>query len=144
MKLAAIVRVFIIHLTLITASFGQTAMYDQVTKIVKELATTNRYDESFTIGIGGIISPQYQLFEQLVSLATPQQLLDLTTHKNAVVRLYAFQALKRKQVVIPDKYLKQFDNDQTLITVMRGCILEQQPVNMLINHTLSAAYKSNN
>ena len=144
MNLSAIVRVFIIHLTFITASFGQTAMNDQVTKIVNEIATTNRYDESYTIGIGGIISTQYQLFQQLAQLATPQQLVDLINHKNAVVRLYAYQALRRKKVKISEGIMTDFANDRTLITVMRGCIMEQQPVSTLINHKLNAAYKASN
>ena len=144
MNLSAIVRVFIIHLTFITASFGQTAMNDQVTKIVNEIATTNRYDESYTIGIGGIISTQYQLFQQLAQLATPQQLVDLINHTNAVVRLYAYQALRGKGVNIHERILNQFAKDKTLITVMRGCIMEQQPVSALINHKLIAAYKSSN
>ena len=144
MNLSAIVRVFIIHLTFITASFGQTAMNDQVTKIVNEIATTNRYDESYTIGIGGIISTQYQLFQQLAQLATPQQLVDLINHKNAVVRLYAYQALRRKKVKISEGIMTDFANDRTLITVLRGCIMEQQPVSTLINHKLNAAYKASN
>ena len=144
MNLSAIVRVFIIHLTFITASFGQTAMNDQVTKIVNEIATTNRYDESYTIGIGGIISTQYQLFQQLAQLATPQQLVDLINHTNAVVRLYAYQALRRKEVNIHDRILNQFAKDKTLIMAMQGCIMYQQPVSTLINHKLSAAYKASN
>ena len=144
MKLPALVRVFIIHLTLISVSFGQAAKHDEVTKIVNEIATTNRYDESYTIGIGGIISTQYQLFQQLAQLATPQQLVDLINHKNAVVRLYAYQALRRKKVKISEGIMTDFANDRTLITVLRGCIMEQQPVSMLINHKLIATYKASN
>ena len=143
MKLPAKVTVFIL-LTMITTLYGQTSKQDPVKKIVNEIASTNRYDESFTIGIGGILSTQYQLFQQLAQKATSQQLVDLATHKNAVVRLYAFQALRGKEVNIPEKILNQFANDKTIVTVMRGCIMEQLSMNMLVAHKLSSATQISN
>lgn len=138
MKLPAKLLVFILHLTFITASFGQVSTRDTIHKMVTEMVATNRYDENFSIGIGGILSKQYQLFQRLVQIATPQQLIELTSHKNAVVRLYAFQALRSKEVIIPERTLKQFANDTSIITVMRGCIVLQQSMNLLIEHKLTS------
>ena len=123
-----------------TFSFGQSSQKDSVSIIVIALAKGNTYDETFTTGFAGSISKQFRLFEKLVLAATEQQLRDLTEHSNPVVRLYAYQALKRKNLIIPARILERFVNDSATITVIRGCILQKQQVRYGIRHKLISPY----
>lgn len=72
------------------------------------------------------------VFEQLLSLSTEQQLNDLAAHhKNGVVRLYAFQALKRKKSNISEALVQQFQNDNTKIKTLNGCQGDEKTINFL-------------
>lgn len=61
--------------------------------------------------------------EELTKLATK--------HKNAVVRLYAFQSLVLKLKDIPKAIIDQFKNDATMIDTLRGDITDKSPVNKI-------------
>src|SRR5690349_20975267 len=77
--------------------FRQQQAKGPLKAIVTAIATRNVYEISYMVGFAGTVSEQYLHFKQLLSTATDQQLTDLATNnKNAVVRLYAFQALKQK------------------------------------------------
>ena len=92
--------VFVVTLSLATVvfSFGQKTMGDSVATLARAMANSDIYEVSYTVGYTGAISQQYQRFERLLSLATEQQLIDLAyRYDNAVIRLYAFQALRQKK-----------------------------------------------
>ena len=102
------------------SSYGQ--INESLEKVVQEIAISNIYEVSYTVGFAGSVSEQYLRFNKLLSLATEQQLTDMAAqNKNAVVRLYALQALRQKHVKIPDNLLKQFQNDQTIVRLLNGC-----------------------
>ena len=126
-------------LSLVTGniSFGQKPKNDSVAIIVTGIANTNIYEVSSTVGYAGSLSKQYQRFEGLSSLATEQQLLDLASrNENAVVRLYALQALKQKKINIPEVLVEQFNNDRTIVTMLKGCIGNKKTVNELAKQNL--------
>ena len=107
---------------------GQNLQFNSIGLVVFEMAQHNIY-ESKTIGFTGLQSKQYQRFQQLLSIATTDQLIDLATnHHNAVVRLYSFQALHQKKITIPEKLSAQFENDKTMIDVYRGCVRETKSI----------------
>ena len=119
------------------SSFGQRQSDDSLATVVKEIANNNVYEVSYTVGIAGAISSQLQRFDLLLSLSTNDQLLNLATHnKNAVVRLYAFQALKHKKIEIPTALNQQFQNDKTIVEMLNGCVGDKKSVSTLAQQNI--------
>lgn len=120
------IKTTILLLTLFTGtallSFGQKQRNDSLEKVVQGITISNIYEVSYTVGFAGSVSKQYLRFNKLLSLATEKQLTDMAAqNKNAVVRLYALQALRQKHVKIPDNLLKQFRHDKTIVIILNGC-----------------------
>lgn len=121
------------------SSFGQRQSDDSLATVVKAIANNNVYEVSLTVGYAGTVSEQLQRFDLLLSLATSDQLMDIAAHnKNAVVRLYAFQALKRKKIEIPKSLIQQFQNDNTVVEMLNGCVADKKSVNTLAQHNLKS------
>ncbi len=119
-----------VSLLFVSLSFcqGQNIQFNTVGLVVFEMAQHNIY-ESHTIGYASLKSKQYERFQQLLTMATTEQLLDLANnHHNGVVRLYCFQALKHKKISIPDVLSEQFKNDKSQVNVYRGCVRELKTV----------------
>ena len=128
-----------------TLSFGQKQKVDSLAPILKAMAINNVYEVSTTVGYAGSVSKQYLRFEKLLSLATIKQLIDIATNdKNAVVRLYALQALKREKIIISTALIQQFQNDQTIVEVLNGCIGNKKSVNTLAQQDLKSPYALSN
>jgi hypothetical protein len=118
-------------------AFCQQSEQDSVHAIIKEMAAYNQYEVTYSVGFAGAFSKQYQRFEKLISIASPSQLIEIAgNHKNAVVRLYAYQALKFKKAAIPETLIRQFDRDKTHVQTFTGCIAEERTVNSLKNETI--------
>jgi hypothetical protein len=60
-------------------------------------------------------------------------------NKNAVVRLYAFQALKQKHADVGGDLLKQFQHDETMVETLEGCIGGKKTVKELAAQNLRPA-----
>lgn len=100
--------------------------------IAKEIAANNVYEQTYTIGYFNLKSEQRERFEKLVSIANEKQLLKLASkNKNAVVRLYSFQALKKKTKIIPESLIRKFKNDHTEIITINGCLANKRNINNL-------------
>jgi hypothetical protein len=132
-------------ISLFTASavfaFSQQHHPDLVKDLVSAMAHSNMYEVSHTVGFTGEPSKQYQRYEQLTALATKQELLHLAEkHKNGVVRLYAWQGLKNRKAVIPEQLFHQFSNDRTVIKVLKGCIANEKPLNVLYQQELTSSF----
>lgn len=131
----------ILFLTLFSVTtlfcFGQKETNHSMKRIVSAMAKNDVYEVSYTVGFAGSVSKQYLRFKQLLSLATEQQLTYLAAkNKNAVVRLYALQALRRKHANIPNILLEQFQNDKTIVTTQNGCNGDKETVNELATQNL--------
>jgi hypothetical protein len=101
---------------------AQDLKFNTLFFVVDEMASTNTYDVSKTVGYTGAISKQFERFKQLIALASDQQLLNLAAnHKNAVVRIYSLKALLHKKVTIPIELLQQFKNDDEKVIELNGC-----------------------
>ncbi len=104
---------------------------------VTEMARHNIYETSKTIGYANVVSSQYQRFELLIRLATEQELINLAVHnKSAVVRLYALQAIRLKNITIPDKITEQFQKDKTRVETLEGCLGDKRTVSILAMQNL--------
>lgn len=99
----------------------QLQLSDSVVDILKEISMHNIYEYKI-VGVAGAVSKQYLRYEKLERVATIDELIKISKdYKNAVARLYAFQALKLKGIVISKDLQEQFDNDKSKIQVLNGC-----------------------
>lgn len=113
--------------------------------MVTAIANRNVYEVSYTVGFAGTVLKQYLRFKQLLSLATEQQLTYLAAqNKNAVVRLYALQALRQKHIDISDNLLAQFEHDKTIVMTLNGCNGDKKTVSELAKQNLQFAYHLTN
>ena len=120
--------------------FGQKQTNDSLKAVVTAIANSNVYEVSYTVGFAGTVSKQYLRFKQLLSLATEQQLTDLASlNENAVVRLYALQALRQKHANISGSLLEQFQHDRTIVTTLNGCNGDKKTVSELTSWNLQFA-----
>ena len=118
--------------------FAQGLQIAALPMVVNGMAAHNVY-ESETIGIANARSKQFERYQQLISIATKEQLLDLANeHGNAVVRLYAFQALRERNIAIPKSLQQKFKDDETIVPVLEGCVANKFPLNKLAASQLSA------
>ena len=121
-------------------SFAQKENDKRLPNTIKEIANFNIYETTCTVGFAGDSSSQYQRFNLLATLATTQQLMMLATkHKNPVVRLYSYQALKKRNVEIPSSLLEKFKSDQNEVISLQGCLAENTTVNKLTNQIFVAS-----
>jgi len=90
-------------------------------KIVDSIEKGNRVESSH-IGEGGSPSEQWDKYEQLKKVATIDQLVALTDHKNSAVRCYAFQALATKRSDKIFSVLLMHLNDTSRVSTQSGCI----------------------
>jgi hypothetical protein len=127
----------IIFLLLVLSGYAQKQADTPLKTAIQEMADHDLYETSRTVGFAGTASKQYQRFQQFLSVATEQQLTELAArHKNAVVRLYAFQALKKKKADIPAGLWEQFINDGTAVSTLNGCIGDKKTVSELVKESL--------
>ena len=130
------INIYLLFLFLATGfnSFAQKENTNTLSNAIKEIAHFNVYETTCNVGYAGGASSQYQRFNLLKSLATTQQLIILATkHKNPVVRLYSFQALKKRNIDIPASLADKFKSDRDEVISLQGCLAENTRVNLLTN-----------
>lgn len=124
--------------------FAQNVTNKNFSKTIKEIAAFNIYETTCTVGFSNMPSTQYERFKLLASHANDEDLILLAgTHKNAVVRLYAFQALKKREIEMPASIVEKFKNDVSEVISLQGCLAENTRVNQLLNQIFipSTTYK---
>jgi len=90
---------------------------DPVKKIVREMAKTNVFE--LQVSGTNTTGNQKVRFQQLLENSDTLELASLiTNHKNAVVRLYAFQAMVLRQKIIPRNIIDRIMNDKSLVNVI--------------------------
>lgn len=100
---------------------------EHIGAIVDSLARVNEIHGSY-VGFSGETTRQYEHFIQLSELACPEELLLLTSHKNAVVRAYAFWSLARQQYEGLEKVLLEHARDEALVREVQGGMVTTVPV----------------
>lgn len=113
--------------------FASYAQPNDIGVVVFNIAMENRFEGAY-VGFAGTKSKPYASYEQLVKLADSTQLAGLCLHHfNAVVRLYAAQALQEKNIAIDKKIDEKMQGDNTTVFTLKGCIAN--------NETLATIYK---
>ena len=120
-----------VHFSIVTGN-AQGITLQSVDLIVLQMADHNLYESEYT-GLSRLKSKQYQRYEQLINISTDEQLLNLAVnHTHAVVRLYAFKALKNRKISLPEKVMEQFKNDESTVTSFIGCIRSKTTIGQLV------------
>ncbi|GAA3594680.1 hypothetical protein Q4Q39_07005 [Flavivirga amylovorans] len=96
-------------------------------RIVKKIEKVNELMGS-AVYYGGIRPKQYDNFSQLRKTANKKELILLTSHKNAVVRCYAFWALSYDNTAKLFPIILDHLNDDELVSTQFGCTGSQEKV----------------
>lgn len=124
--------IFTIYLLLVSAlSFGQedwTAQQrlDSINLWIGQLEADSTVDTEI-IGTGHY-SKQYERYDKLVSVASDTQLMDLTGHRSAAVRLYAYYGLTRNNPGLLVEALKAHPDDSANVTCRNGAMTHTSTV----------------
>ncbi len=101
-------------------------------KIIKAIAKSNVYEIPRVNTTDGSTSRQNVQYEELLKIATVQELSDLATkNKNTIVRLYAFRALVAKQKDIPKNIIDLVLNDTETVNIKDGDKIAKAPLNSI-------------
>src|SRR5687768_11329838 len=87
---------------------------------VKQIAISNKYESSH-VGFAGSASEQYKRMKELTKAATQNELLQLTRHTNAAVRIYSYLALRTKNYEKAQSIYKTLSRDTAAIFTLEGC-----------------------
>jgi hypothetical protein len=111
-------------------SFGQSK---KLTAIVDKIAKINEVQQEH-VGYGGSESENYKNFKQLKDIATTEELVRLTDHKNATVACYASWALADN--VYPDlkTIFQKFILQDKQVETFSGCIKSQDNISSELYH----------
>lgn len=113
-------------------SFGQfnynkEKVSDRTGKVVIKIAKVNKLMGG-AVGFAGTRPAQFNNFLELQKVAKQSELLELTSHPNAVVRSYAFWALSLKPSVKLLPILEKHINDTATVSTMFGCLVGDEKV----------------
>jgi hypothetical protein len=118
-------KLFLLLFLVFVASVG---FAQNINTVVRKIAKHNIY-EGPVVGFAVSSSKQYERFEILQAKASKEKLIAIASkHKNAVVRLYAYNALLYKEQNIPTELKEKFAADKTSIKTLSGCIGGQRKV----------------
>lgn len=90
--------------------------------IVKTLMRKDGSVTSYSTGIGGTQSKQFQRFVYLVNYLNPDEFLQLTKDTSTCLRIYAYAGLTYNRYKKIASVKNQFQNDSTLVPYMAGCL----------------------
>lgn len=120
---------FIVALFTSYAGMAQETPDTVLLSVIDQLAKSDLFEVSNTVGYTGEASPQNDRLADLVKRASEKDLLTLAAdHGSAVVRLYALKGLLLMKVQLPDELAENMLNDTTQVVVLEGCEGRQKTV----------------
>lgn len=125
--------VTIIILTLTLSCFGQRFQFDktkissQTKTIISKIEKENMLMGS-AVGNGGTRPKQFDNFTELQKVATKDELQELTSHPNGVVRCYSFWALTYDSSINLLPIIIKHIPDEENVSTMFGCIVSGEKV----------------
>lgn len=109
------------------------AQSKQLTTIVKEIARLNIVEDKH-VGIAGSEGENHKNFIQLKAIATTQELVQLTEHKNATVACYASWALADNGYPDLKTIFKKFMLYDREVLTFSGCIQSEDNISSELYH----------
>ena len=107
--------------TFAQVKFNSNFISPETNKIVKELMEYQSVTDG-AVGIAGIETEQYNLFEKLKHISSENELYELTNHESPIIRAYAFTALIDQNSPKAIDVLVKNQFDTTLIHIQFGCV----------------------
>lgn len=139
MKIILIIPIFFISLSSKSQSVDKGSLTVTTKKIVRMLARADGV-ESQHIGEGGEKSEVYVHFEQLLKVATIDELKSLLKHESTIVNVYAYWALAKRKVPEMKALMEgQLQNNKE-VNFQDGCIIGTYRVNELYLSLLTPGY----
>jgi hypothetical protein len=122
--------IFILLISICTyaqSNYDVSKISHKTKKAVKKIVKVNELMSS-AVYYSGTRPKQWDNFEELKSIASKEELIELTNHPNGVVRSYSFWALSLLKNVDLFSIVKSHLNDYELINTQFGCIGGQEMV----------------
>ena len=88
-----------------------------------------------SIGFAGSPSNTWYAFSWLINIATASELVEMTTHKNPVLRVYAYTGLLYRRYKPVAKVIQRMTEDTATVRTFSGCIMGTTTVGDAINNT---------
>jgi hypothetical protein len=104
--------------------------------IVARISQSGIYESQY-VGFASSYSEQYKNFDQLLDVATDQDLLLLIKNEIPAVRIYAFKALLAKTPKLAASIFKDLKSDKAEIFTLEGCIGGQATVGALVTRFMN-------
>ena len=95
---------------------------DRINKLIKQIEEENILNGE-AVGFSGEKTEQYICFEKLMNIASDQEFLSLSKHKNAVVRCYAIWTLSKMKYEKMFEVIKEHIDDVETVETFFGCRL---------------------
>ncbi len=129
-----IIAVFLI-LMATSSVVAQKHLSDKTLTIVEKIEKNNTYESPFT-GFAGTASSQYHNYQDLWKTPTEKELVELLHYKNAVVRVYSFKALYKKNKKLAEQHAAELLKDTTSFMTLQGCIAGSETVKNAVRRML--------
>ena len=107
------------------AEFGEGRVFENMTQVdslVIILAESEAVKERY-VGFSGYTPTEYKTFEELMEVASEDELNNLLTHSSPIVRVYAYRALLANEMEINLDYETSLMQDSTEVDWFSGCVL---------------------
>jgi hypothetical protein len=127
-----ILAISFINLKAQTAN-SQKSIFDSI-EIVKTLMRMDGSVTSYSTGIDGRQSKQFQRFVYLVNYLTSDEFLQLTKDSSICLRIYAYAGLTYNRYKKIASVKNQFQNDSTLVIYMAGCLSGNVTANAIVSN----------
>lgn len=111
----------------------KSVLTSDVEMLVFQIANHNSVEEAF-VGFAGTKSRQYSRYKKLSEVASTEELVALTSHNKAQVRVYAYWALSSRKDVDIEEITKKMKNDNESVEYMSGCIISTVSVKDIYNN----------
>lgn len=119
--------------------FDINKISNRTNKIVKKIEKVNVLMGS-AVYYAGVRPKQWDHFVKLKKVATTEELIELTNHKNGVVRCYSFWGLSHKNEIDLFEIVKKHLEDDESISTQFGCIGGQQMVGDFFIQVMTPQY----
>jgi len=91
------------------------------------------------IGITGEESREYDCYKRLCEICPDSVFVRLSFNKSAVVRLYAYYALLKKNKTLALRVQERLLNDKKLVSCQSGCIIMKMPISSFVQFQVLTA-----
>ena len=105
-------------------------------KLVSDIASYGRV-EFGPVGYQATTTKQYDRYLKLLSIATDSQLVVLTDHPSATVKVYAASILCVRKYEKFDKIYNKLINNRQFFSLASGCIVESMRIDIWINEKVN-------